>query len=373
MAGRPRTPIGTFGSINVARRGRRVVAEARFRDLDGRLRRVSSTADSAAAARRRLQEKLQSRPNFGHAGVLWKDSAFPSLVDLWLRDLELQDLAEGTKAGYRDQVRLHVLPAFAGFTLGEVTTGRVEWFLKQQAVLSDSHARRSRTMLNLLFSFALRHDAIDRNPVEGTSQLKRSKIAPQALSLEQVTAIRCAAAAWRTEPGRPGPKPDGQVRDILEVLLGTAMRIGEVLGLRIRDARETKRGLVLGVNGTVVQRKGTGTVRQPRPKSESSIREIVVPEFVASVLRRRLAELRDVDPDRTIFANRTGGPLSPYNVRRTFREMHRRCRPAGHRNQPALVPPYRSDRHRKRDGRRSRCRFPRSLLDGDHRGALRRA
>jgi integrase len=43
-----------------------------------------------------------------------------------------------------------------------------------------------------------------------------------------------------------------------------------------------------------------------------------VPEFAASVLRRRSI---GVDEARTIFANRRGGPLSPYNARRTFRDF----------------------------------------------------
>ena len=93
------------------------------------------------------------------------------------------DLADGTKESYRDQVRLHVLRAFEHFTLGEVTTGRVERFLKSQATVSHSRAQRSRTMLNLLFGFALRHDAISRNPVEGTSSLRNPKSQPQALTL----------------------------------------------------------------------------------------------------------------------------------------------------------------------------------------------
>ncbi|MFD4422954.1 hypothetical protein ACFWN7_15825 [Agromyces sp. NPDC058484] len=32
-----------------------------------------------------------------------------------------------------------------------------------------------------------------------------------------------------------GPKPDGQVRDLIEVMLGTATRIGETLALRKCD------------------------------------------------------------------------------------------------------------------------------------------
>ncbi|MCX6397444.1 MAG: tyrosine-type recombinase/integrase [Propionibacteriales bacterium] len=315
---RPRTPVGAYGSIAVRRRGDRVIAETRFRDADGRIRHVRVSGRTAAQARQVLKERLLDRPTFGSARVLTSQSSFADLVEVWLADLDLQRLAEGTKQNYRDQVRLHVLPAFEHYTLAEVTTGRAEWFLKSQAAISSSRARQSRTLLNLLFGYALRHDAVARNPVAGTSPLRHPKSQPKALTLEQIAAIRAAAANWRTGPGQPGPKPDGQVRDIIEVLLGTAMRPGEVLALRPCDVEDSSTGMVIAVSGTVVQRKGAGAVRQGRPKSDASVRRIPVPEFAAGVIRRRVA---GVPPARTIFANRNGGPLSPYNVRRTFREF----------------------------------------------------
>ncbi len=264
-------------------------------------------------------ERIRERPSLPSTGVLRPTSSFADLADLWLADLDLRDLADNTKENYRTCLRLHVRPAFEHYTLVEVTTGRVEWFLARQAQVSPSQAKQTRTLLNMLFGYALRHDAIARNPVEGTSQLRRAKTTPHALTLEQITAIRRAASAWRSEPGLPGPRPDGQVRDIIEVLLGTAMRIGEVLALRPRDIQDLPSGMVATVNGTVVHRKGTGAERQDRPKTAASIRTIPVPDFAAVVLRRRLATVPD--PQLTIFANRNGGPLSTYNVRRTFREF----------------------------------------------------
>lgn len=319
--GRPRTPIGTHGAINTRRERGRVVAETRVRDLDGRLRQVRASGPTAAAARARLLERIRERPSLPSAGVLRPTSSFADLADLWLADLEQRDLAGNTKENYRACLRLHVRPAFEHYTLAEVTTGRVEWFLASQAKVSPSQAKQTRTMLNLLFAYALRHDAIARNPVDGTSQLRRSKATPQALTIQQIAAIREAASKWRSESGLPGPKPDGQVRDIIEVLLGTAMRPGEVLALRPRDVEDRPSGMIATVNGTVVQRKGSGAVRQPRPKTDASIRRIPVPEFAAIVLRRRIGAMPDNATNRTIFASRNGGPLSPYNVRRTFREL----------------------------------------------------
>ena len=319
--GRPRTPIGTHGAINTRRDGGRVVAETRVRDLDGRLRQVRASGPTAAAARAWLLERIRERPALPSAGVLRPTSSFADLADLWLADLDLRDLAGNTKENYRTCLRLHVRPAFEHYTLAEVTTGRVEWFLTKQAKLSPSQAKQTRTMLNMLFGYALRHDALARNPVEGTSQLRRAKATPQALTIDQIAAIREAAVTWRSEPGLPGPKPDGQVRDIIEVLLGTAMRPGEVLALRSCDIEDLPAGMIASVNGTVVQRKGSGAERQPRPKTDASIRRIPVPEFAAVVLRRRIADMPRSATTRTIFASRSGGPLSPYNVRRTFREF----------------------------------------------------
>lgn len=319
--GRPRVPIGTHGAINTRRDGGRVVAETRVRDLDGRLRQVRASGPTAAAARTRLLERIRERPSLPSSGVLRPTSSFADLADLWLADLDLRDLAGNTKESYRTCLRLHVRPAFEHYTLAEVTTGRVEWFLAKQAKVSPSQARQTRTLLNMLFGYALRHDAIGRNPVEGTSQLRRAKVTPQALTLQQIAAIREAAARWRSEPGLPGPKPDGQVRDIIEVLLGTAMRPGEVLALRPCDIEDLPAGMVASVNGTVVQRKGSGVERQSRPKTDASVRRISVPEFAAVVLRRRIAGMPGPGQTRTVFASRGGGPLSPYNVRRTFREF----------------------------------------------------
>ena len=218
-AGRPRAVIGTYGTVGIRPSGRGYVATARYRDVDGRLRPATASGASRSAAQTRLKERLLNRLGYGSRGMLALTSSFRDLVALWLADLERQDLVEGTKVNYRDNLRLLIMPAFEHFTLGEITTGRVEWFLGSEAVVSYSRAMHSRTMLNLLFGFALRYDAIARNPVDGNSPLKKSKVSPQALTLEQIAAIRRAAASWPTGVDVRGPRPDGQVRDVIEVLL----------------------------------------------------------------------------------------------------------------------------------------------------------
>lgn len=115
--GRPRTAIGTCGEITVKHEGRcRYVARTRFRDVDGRLRPVQATGRSAAVAKATLKERLLYRPGYGSGGLLSLASPFGDLAALWLADLEVRDVVEGTKRGYRDTLRLHVRPALEHYT-----------------------------------------------------------------------------------------------------------------------------------------------------------------------------------------------------------------------------------------------------------------
>lgn len=322
MSGRPRTVIGTFGEVHVKRVATgRYRASTRYRDVDGRLRRVTATGSNAKAASSLLKGRLVDRRGYGTGGVLSLSSPFGDVVELWLADLESRDLAANTKENYRDDLRVHVRPFFEHYTLGEITTGRVERFLKAEAVVSYSRAKHSRNILNQLFGFALRHDALPRNLLEGTSPLAKPRTQVRALTLEEVQAIRAAAAIWRREPSRKGPKPDDKVRDIIEVLAGTGMRPGEVLGLRPTDISDGRNRMVAHVRGTVVYQQGRGSFRQDHPKTDASVRRVPVPEFAAAVIRRRLAGMTPDQAEQTIFANRIGGVLSTHNVRRTFREF----------------------------------------------------
>lgn len=169
MAGRPRTSIGTYGTMHVKRVGtRRYRARTRVRDADGRLREVKATSSSGNQAKALLRDRLKVRDGYGASGLLAVSSPFPDLANLWLQELAGRDIANNTKENYRDDLRVHVMPFFENYTLGEITTGRVETFLQQQYAVSYSMAKRSRTLLNQLVKFAIRNDGMVRNSVEGT-------------------------------------------------------------------------------------------------------------------------------------------------------------------------------------------------------------
>lgn len=315
-------PVGTFGSITTTEfRPGRFRATTRFRDWDGQSRKVTATAASRNAATAALKLQLAKRMHAGTIGdALQADSPFADLAAAWLEDLRLDvDRAESTKDIYERALRLWVMPALENFTLRELTVARIDRFLEVQRGKSYS-----RTILSMLLGFAVRRGVIAANPVKDIARMKRPKLIPKALTAKQVTAIRLAARNHRMEAGRKGPRPDRQVSDVIEIMLGTATRIGEALALRKCDVDMKIDPPTVHITGTLVVRKGAGVTRQEHPKTDESNRVIAVPAFAAEVVRRRLALIPEAerdDDEHLLFFSRNGTPLAPYDVRRTFRRI----------------------------------------------------
>ncbi|MFD6138802.1 tyrosine-type recombinase/integrase [Promicromonospora sp. NPDC060271] len=249
-------------------------------------------------------------------------SPFPDLVRVWLEDLELDpDLAQGTKDLYERDMRTLVLPVFEHFVLREITISKVDRFLRTLAKQSYSRAKHAKVVLNLASGMAHRYEAIEKNPVTGTKHLKRPATQPTALTLEQIQAIRAAARTWRRGTRAPGPKPDGQLEVIIEVMLGTSLRIGEALALRKCDIDLTTTPATVNVSGTIVSPKGKPTYRQPHPKTRTSVRRIAIPSYTATALPDRMVDLAGHPADTLLFRTRNGTPLTTNNIRRRLRDV----------------------------------------------------
>ena len=319
---RPRLAIGTFGDIGTVRTpGGRYTARARYRDWDGKTRLVEATGETSKAASQALKQKLTSRALFQPSStVLTPDSAFGELVAYWLDDLDLEDrLSRTSRLLYERNMRTLVLPAFENLTLREIGVARCDHFLKQMAKKSYSRARHARLVLRLALALAVRHEVLPRNPVDSVSRLHRPPHTPDALTPVEVNAIRLAIAGWETGRAISGPKPDGQLGAIVEVMLGTSARIGEVLAVRRRDIDITSARPSIRIAGTIVSHKGELTTRQDHPKTAKSRRTVAIPTFTAEAVRKRLVKVDDPSLDALLFTTREGNPLTTNSVRRQLR------------------------------------------------------
>ncbi|MCR2825030.1 site-specific integrase [Microbacterium sp. zg.Y909] len=267
--------------------------------------------------------KLSTRDLFQPASSsLTPDSPFSALVDYWLDDLDLEGrLATRTRLLYERKMRTLVMPALGNLTLREIGVARCDQLLKQLNRQSYSRAQHARVVLRLALGLAVRHEVLPRNPMDHVARLHRPSATPDALTPVEVTAIRAAIAVWEAGRAVSGPKPDGQLGAIVEVMLGTSARIGEVLAIRRRDIDIASPVPSIRIAGTIVSNKGEPTQRQDHPKTAKSRRTVAIPSFTAEAVRRRLARLADPSLDALLFCSREGTPLSTNNVRRQLRHV----------------------------------------------------
>lgn len=321
---RQRIPIGTHGVITVMDLpDGRVEVRTRYRDVDGKSRLVSARASSKPAAETALRKRLAERHLFQPVDTtLTLDSLFGELVDYWLADIDLEGrIAPSTRRGYEDAMRKLVMPAFEHLTLREIGVARCDALLKQLGQKSYARSKRAKTVLRLAFGLAVRHEVIPRNPIDGVARLYKPKRTPTALTATEVNAIRAVIKAWEQALGTCGPNPDGQLGQIVEVMLGTSARIGEVLAVRRCDIDVTTTPATLRICGTLVYERGVGTYRQAHPKTDRSTRVVALPSFTSEALRRRLAVMANGSHDALVFASREGTPLTTANVRRQLRKV----------------------------------------------------
>jgi integrase len=187
-------------------------------------------------------------------------------------------------------------------------------------------------VLRLALELAVRHEVLLRNPMDHVSRLRREPHIPDALTAPEVNVIRAAIARWESGAYHvSGPLPDGQLGAIVEVMLGTSARIGEVLAIRRRDVDITGAVPSIRLAGTIVSRNGEQTFRQDHPKTAKSRRIVALPTFTSDAVRRRLANAGRLELDTLLFQSRDGTPLTTANVRRQLRRVlggsgDRRCR-----------------------------------------------
>ncbi|SDM94730.1 Site-specific recombinase XerD [Cryobacterium flavum] len=241
----------------------------------------------------------------------------------WLEDIDLEDrISRTTRNLYERNMRTLVSPAFDNLALREIGVARCDKFIKQLAKLSYSRAKQARVVLRLALELAVRHEVLPRNPMHHVARLYREPHVPNALTAPEVNVIRAAIAQWESAANHiSGPKPDGQLGAIIEVMLGTSARIGEVLAIRRRDIDITSAVPSIRLAGTIVSRNGELTFRQDHPKTAKSTRVVALPTFTADAVRRRLAKFGSLGLDGLLFQSRDGTPLTTANVRRQLRQV----------------------------------------------------
>jgi integrase len=318
--GRPPTSLGTWGNIRTTQiREGAYRAHTRIRDKDGVTREVTATGTTASAAERALREKLVDRATPTQQSIT-ADTTIAKLAVLWLKYLRDEDRIESTTINEYERVLTKVvIPELGGVRLRELTTSRIDLFLVRLRATSASRQRKTKVVMSAMLGMAVRHDALAVNPVQQTSRIHRERSETRSLTLEDLNTVREALRAW-TAKQRPGPKASNDMADIVDLMLATGARIGEILALRWVDVALDADRPNLTINGTIKTEPGKGTYRKASPKSDSSLRTVVLPEFALAVLRRRQAAAGE-NPNDAVFPTRNGTWQQVNNVERRWRQI----------------------------------------------------
>lgn len=335
--GRPPLPIGTWGEVSVTQAAAgKYRASAYFRDFDGVTRRVVRSGPTKGRARNALTTALAERT--ATAGDEITASTRLSLVaEVWhAENLARQagdSLAINTVRRYREVLDDHVLPGVGALQIREATVTRLDAFLK--AVTKNTGAptaKLCRTVLSGTMGLAVRHGAAATNPVRDVAGITVSKPEPRALTLDEVAALRRSVMRWQSglpivetdEPVKPrrGRPPTSDLLDVVDVLLGTGARIGEVLALRWEDVELEPTAASILIAGTVVRDPESGKmVRQTMPKSATSRRSLLIPRFVADALMRRRVAVVVPNVHDLVFPSTAGTVRDPGAVRKQWNKI----------------------------------------------------
>ncbi|WP_159619473.1 tyrosine-type recombinase/integrase [Arthrobacter zhaoguopingii] len=222
---------------------------------------------------------------------------------------------------YQSTYRNHIQEPLGSMRVTEVGTKVCGDFL--HGLIEDdaglTKARLAKVVLKAVLDVAVRHETISYNPVKNVAPLPRKQIQPRSLSAPSLAQVREAVRSWRNEPGTFGPPNDGMLTDIVDVLLGTGVRIGEVLALRWSDVNLEGPVPTVRITGTIVEPRQGPKYRQAKPKSKRGFREIPLPQFAVDTLKRRRMLSPEHNLADAVFWSQEGTYKQPSAVRRSLR------------------------------------------------------
>lgn len=307
---RPPLPLGTWGTVTRKEISEgRWRARAKYRDLDGVTRRLERFDTTAAKAERALVQAARDRRKQAGGDTLTAESTVAQLLDDWIKNADDGSRRPQTLDDYRSSIEGHIRPGIGEVRIREATVGTLDRFLR--GMTGDGIRKRTRTVLMLAFAYAARLDLVDTNPVRDTSTVRKQSEGVEVPTVADAHRYRAAISEW-CGGNKTGPPRGNGLVEVVDVVLGTGLRPGEVLALRVEDL-DVKAG-TLTVAGTVV-----GNQRQPMPKTRKGHRALRLPAFALKALQQRLDDPL-VELTGMLFPSATGTVRSRANLDRQLRE-----------------------------------------------------
>ncbi|MFD6155104.1 tyrosine-type recombinase/integrase [Nocardia sp. NPDC060256] len=294
-------------------------ANTYYRDLDGRRRQVTATGPSGPKAESALKDKLTNRHRTSQpTGELAPESTIEALAKMWLAKIK-SSKRWSTYRRYRSVTLGHIVKKLGGLTITELAAAKMEAFfdrLKTDVGVPTAHL--ARVCLTGMYDLATRLGApIFGNLVKLTSAISLGRKPVISLKPLQIKMIRKLLRSDRRAC-------HNAVADIVDVMLGTGARIGEVVVLQWKHLDLDAKIPTLLIEATAAWGDGKSVYAQPYPKGgPQARRRLKLPDWLVVVLRA-LRDAADHDPEDLVFPSRANTIRHPNNVRTQIYEARDR-------------------------------------------------
>lgn len=323
MAGRRPLQPGELGSVSITKtKAGRYTGRAMTRDAGGARHYLRATEATAEAVHAALQASAIAYVRSG-AGQLNAESPIAAAFVAWLADCE-EEVRPQTLRIYRDTVRW-LGPMIGAMPLSSFTVGTTKDVLKRVAKeRSKGAVGHARTALSGALGVAAEEGAINANPVRSLRRKAKKRPMPKSLNAHQVKVIREAIREREDRVARYTGDSVYLLRWVTDVMLGSGLRISEVLALRHSDI-DWDRGAI-DVNGTLVDDVDRWhLVRQAELKGRDQARFILLPKFALRALaeaRQNAGSIPARQPHKPAIQGQAEGEwVSARNVRRSLRGL----------------------------------------------------
>lgn len=217
--------------------------------------------------------------------LLWAVMNIGSVLEKFIQDLKTKNRSVSTILAYQKDVE-QLIESITDKEIAQISTEEVDRFkerLSKDGYTAKSISRKINAIKSF-FRFAKAKKLIKSDPSVSISHPKYETKPPRILAKIEYRALRDSCRA------------DVRLSTIIEILLQTGMRIGELARLDVEDIKFNKNLVVI------------------RPYQSQSAREVPLNDPAKRALKHYLSA-RPKSKNKTLFLTKTGRPFLVRNIR----------------------------------------------------------
>jgi integrase len=236
---------------------------------------------------RTKREALEYEAEFKRKASADMDMELGTFVGIYFEDKK-KELEPNSIRNKKQMIQKHILPYFENRKMNEVLPADIiQWQnIIQEKGLKDTYERMIQNQVNALFNHAQKIYSLQNNPCKKVRRMGKA----DADKMSFWTKEEYDKFLSVIEPGT-----DNHL--MAELLFWTGMREGEMLALMLKDI-DLENGLIM-ISKTYYRSEGKDIITTP--KTDTSIRTIMIPEFLIEEIKAYVGQMYMFPQDERLF------------------------------------------------------------------------